>query len=173
MSPHWRSSRWEVEMCEADHNGYHLVDNAIKCHSIASLLHCTHLHKCKAFLLVYINIDNRITLQRQSTSNVSTPNHQLDFATSKSQNTEFYLIPGPAVLPPTAAITLLKKVAMDCSFVIGGSPPTYTLRACLVAWIPSHKPKWGEITVTSLDVTNMKQEIVIHNQKTKQVEPTN
>jgi len=42
-------------------------------------------------------------------------------------------VPGPAVLAPTAAITWLKNVATDCSLAIGGRPPTYTLRACLVA----------------------------------------
>ena len=32
--------------------------------------------------------------------------------------------PGPAVVPPTAASALLKKVAMFCSFAVGGRPPT-------------------------------------------------
>ncbi|KAA6418138.1 MAG: hypothetical protein FRX49_11901 [Trebouxia sp. A1-2] len=32
--------------------------------------------------------------------------------------------PGPAVVPPTAARALLKKVAMFCSLAVGGSPPT-------------------------------------------------
>lgn len=32
--------------------------------------------------------------------------------------------PGPAVVPPTAAKALLKKVAMFCSLAVGGSPPT-------------------------------------------------
>lgn len=41
--------------------------------------------------------------------------------------------PGPAVVPPTAASALEKKVAMFCSLAVGGSPPTYTLRACRVA----------------------------------------
>ena len=32
--------------------------------------------------------------------------------------------PGPAVVPPTAARALEKKVAMFCSLAVGGSPPT-------------------------------------------------
>ena len=32
--------------------------------------------------------------------------------------------PGPAVVPPTAARALLKKVAMFCSLAVGGRPPT-------------------------------------------------
>ena len=44
--------------------------------------------------------------------------------------------PGPAVVPPTAARALEKKVAMFCSLAVGGRPPTYTLRACRVAcWL--------------------------------------
>ena len=42
-------------------------------------------------------------------------------------------LPGPAVVPPTAANALLKKVAMFCSLAVGGSPPTYILLACRVA----------------------------------------
>ena len=42
-------------------------------------------------------------------------------------------LPGPAVVPPTAAKALLKKVAMFCSLAVGGRPPTYIRLACRVA----------------------------------------
>lgn len=54
----------------------------------------------------------------------------LRFGTSTG---EVLSLPGPAVVPPTAARALEKKVAMFCSFAVGGKPPTYTRLACLVA----------------------------------------
>lgn len=49
-------------------------------------------------------------------------------------------LPGPAVLPPTAASAWLKKVLTDVSLAVGGRPPTYTRRAWRVAcweWVPA------------------------------------